>query len=136
MKRFIYSCILIFLFTIQVNETNAQLVSRRNFEMMLDNNTYFTLHCDANIKQGIFSKFKSNVFKGASFTYFCGHEKTLFPEGVEGHMIFKAENNEVGGMVDIYFDNPSSGDLTVMICLLYTSPSPRDRQKSRMPSSA
>ena len=26
--------------------------------------------------------------------------------------------------------------LTVPICLLYTSPSPRDRQKSRMPSSA
>ena len=25
---------------------------------------------------------------------------------------------------------------TVYICLLYTSPSPRDRQKSRMPSSA
>ena len=25
---------------------------------------------------------------------------------------------------------------TPMICLLYTSPSPRDRQKSRMPSSA
>ena len=25
---------------------------------------------------------------------------------------------------------------TSMICLLYTSPSPRDRQKSRMPSSA
>ena len=23
-----------------------------------------------------------------------------------------------------------------MVCLLYTSPSPRDRQKSRMPSSA
>ena len=29
----------------------------------------------------------------------------------------------------------SSGG-TVNICLLYTSPSPRDRQKSRMPSSA
>ena len=29
------------------------------------------------------------------------------------------------------------GDLKVhQICLLYTSPSPRDRQKSRMPSSA
>ena len=30
------------------------------------------------------------------------------------------------------------GDLTapLVICLLYTSPSPRDRQKSRMPSSA
>ena len=25
---------------------------------------------------------------------------------------------------------------TVYVCLLYTSPSPRDRQKSRMPSSA
>ena len=29
----------------------------------------------------------------------------------------------------------SAGDL-LEICLLYTSPSPRDRQKSRMPSSA
>ena len=44
--------------------------------------------------------------------------------------------------------NPQSGILTIVtttnhglntgdkICLLYTSPSPRDRQKSRMPSSA
>ena len=29
-----------------------------------------------------------------------------------------------------------SDDGLVEICLLYTSPSPRDRQKSRMPSSA
>ena len=29
-----------------------------------------------------------------------------------------------------------NGEFTVNICLLYTSPSPRDRQKSRMPSSA
>ena len=28
------------------------------------------------------------------------------------------------------------GKLGEMTCLLYTSPSPRDRQKSRMPSSA
>ena len=28
------------------------------------------------------------------------------------------------------------GNTYVCICLLYTSPSPRDRQKSRMPSSA
>ena len=27
-------------------------------------------------------------------------------------------------------------DIDGMVCLLYTSPSPRDRQKSRMPSSA
>ena len=30
----------------------------------------------------------------------------------------------------------SNIDKTVLACLLYTSPSPRDRQKSRMPSSA
>ena len=30
----------------------------------------------------------------------------------------------------------NSGGYLVMVCLLYTSPSPRDRQKSRMPSSA
>ena len=29
-----------------------------------------------------------------------------------------------------------AGALLGMVCLLYTSPSPRDRQKSRMPSSA
>ena len=29
-----------------------------------------------------------------------------------------------------------AGDFRVLACLLYTSPSPRDRQKSRMPSSA
>ena len=29
-----------------------------------------------------------------------------------------------------------SGDILICVCLLYTSPSPRDRQKSRMPSSA
>eukprot|EP00828_Plagiopyla_frontata_P016363 TRINITY_DN214_c0_g1_i5.p3 TRINITY_DN214_c0_g1~~TRINITY_DN214_c0_g1_i5.p3 ORF type:complete len:118 (-),score=13.98 TRINITY_DN214_c0_g1_i5:23-376(-) len=33
-------------------------------------------------------------------------------------------------------DTPSSHVLCVDTCLLYTSPSPRDRQKSRMPSSA
>ena len=31
---------------------------------------------------------------------------------------------------------PTQQDVEDMVCLLYTSPSPRDRQKSRMPSSA
>ena len=30
----------------------------------------------------------------------------------------------------------NAGIVVVLICLLYTSPSPRDRQKCRMPSSA
>ena len=33
-------------------------------------------------------------------------------------------------------EKPFYGKLVDYICLLYTSPSPRDRQKSRMPSSA
>ena len=54
---------------------------------------------------------------------------------------YKAVSKFVGGMVEcVQFPN---GDLLLlneegklMGCLLYTSPSPRDRQKSRMPSSA
>ena len=33
-------------------------------------------------------------------------------------------------------DELEKGEKKFLICLLYTSPSPRDRQKSRMPSSA
>ena len=32
--------------------------------------------------------------------------------------------------------NENTNEVLAMGCLLYTSPSPRDRQKSRMPSSA
>ena len=42
---------------------------------------------------------------------------------------FDAYGNEFG-------DRPVDGQLWYDSCLLYTSPSPRDRQKSRMPSSA
>ena len=38
--------------------------------------------------------------------------------------------------VDLCGSNPIFSDPLPMDCLLYTSPSPRDRQKSRMPSSA
>ena len=34
------------------------------------------------------------------------------------------------------FADEERGEVTLGTCLLYTSPSPRDRQKSRMPSSA
>lgn len=115
MRIFIYSCILISLFRINVNYASAQLVSRRNFEIIVGNSTFFNLLGEGHPKQGIFTNYKSNVPKGSSVTYLCAHEKTLFPEGVEGHLIFKADKNEVPGIVDIYFDNPASGDLTVTI---------------------
>ena len=42
--------------------------------------------------------------------------------------------NESGGQTRIFM--PRYGLINERSCLLYTSPSPRDRQKSRMPSSA
>ena len=39
---------------------------------------------------------------------------------------------ELGQEVKVYRND----EISVEDCLLYTSPSPRDRQKSRMPSSA
>ena len=45
--------------------------------------------------------------------------------------------NDVGGGYSAILDTRAQLDaLECRICLLYTSPSPRDRQKSRMPSSA
>jgi predicted TIM-barrel enzyme len=40
-----------------------------------------------------------------------------------------------GTGISAKFAEAGGADL-IIICLLYTSPSPRDRQKSRMPSSA
>ena len=44
---------------------------------------------------------------------------------------------EVHSLLDISVNYPNVEEFTPhAFCLLYTSPSPRDRQKSRMPSSA
>src|SRR5665213_1005645 len=42
----------------------------------------------------------------------------------------------IGGLGAGMFCLEGTGAISHMSCLLYTSPSPRDRQKSRMPSSA
>ena len=41
-----------------------------------------------------------------------------------------------GGVLHFEEDERGFNGLLFISCLLYTSPSPRDRQKSRMPSSA
>ena len=49
------------------------------------------------------------------------------------------ESNGIWGPVDLFGDDPiekSAKTRKNCICLLYTSPSPRDRTRSRMPSSA
>src|SRR5664280_1826284 len=42
----------------------------------------------------------------------------------------------VSGFTEEEVINNSAGELNMWVCLLYTSPSPRDRTRSRMPSSA
>ena len=45
-----------------------------------------------------------------------------------------AKTRVIGSRLSYINSDPERGD--VVICLLYTSPSPRDRTRSRMPSSA
>ena len=47
---------------------------------------------------------------------------------------FIAKNNLTKSTMKLFFDENEFKKL--LICLLYTSPSPRDRTRSRMPSSA
>ena len=54
----------------------------------------------------------------------------------DGHMsIVSTTGFKINGDTtnEYFLDDDGSGNIS---CLLYTSPSPRDRQKSRMPSSA
>ena len=64
-------------------------------------------------------------------------QKDTLPEKVKiiDDVCFDAEKNRVYSYWPLKeWKNKSKGSYN--ICLLYTSPSPRDRQKSRMPSSA
>ena len=55
--------------------------------------------------------------------------KNLHENLLEGH----TGGNEV---IDIIKNGISNKSVMLITCLLYTSPSPRDRTRSRMPSSA
>ena len=63
--------------------------------------------------------------------------------GPEGTEILGTEYRDPPNAPDFTLENQYGEDVSlsdfdgkVVVCLLYTSPSPRDRQKSRMPSSA
>ena len=56
----------------------------------------------------------------------------------EGDIIYIGKSKNIKKRVNQHFtsENRKSLEIQKEVCLLYTSPSPRDRQKSRMPSSA
>ena len=58
----------------------------------------------------------------------------------KGRQVSDGETGELcigGGALAVgYLNRPEQTRSAFIACLLYTSPSPRDRQKSRMPSSA
>ena len=58
------------------------------------------------------------------YNFYLGHNKTLYDNG---------EKFMTGKSFSVWLNNEYIPNNP---CLLYTSPSPRDRQKSRMPSSA
>ena len=61
------------------------------------------------------------------------------PDGKTSYRLQGYDAPEVAGLKGGRFKGSTAGaaDATrIITCLLYTSPSPRDRQKSRMPSSA
>ena len=81
-----------------------------------------------------------NSDSGSLISYSADHLANQFLIAMPGmvdpnfanSVIYLFEHNERGAM-GLVINKPTEVDLA---CLLYTSPSPRDRQKSRMPSSA
>ena len=66
------------------------------------------------------------------------HGRSYFGMSQMMNLVQMMRNGEVTHEDVIYFEDMFQPGIESLpyICLLYTSPSPRDRQKSRMPSSA
>ena len=83
---------------------------------------------DSSTVTGIAKKSEAKIF-GLSFDYGQRHKKELHSASI----IAKHFDIEEFKLIKLDLSLWGGSSLT---CLLYTSPSPRDRQKSRMPSSA
>ena len=94
-------------------------------------------------------KVRAHVFikgrvQGVLFRYTTRDEANL--RGVKGWVrnlrdgrveaVFEGDKNKVDELIEFCHYGPPAAKVSSVDCLLYTSPSPRDRQKSRMPSSA
>ena len=83
------------------------------------------------VNQGNITGEKFFKFGLAAATYFKNQRKTK-------QIAIIAKDTRLSGytLEPALVSGLASGGMHVFTCLLYTSPSPRDRQKSRMPSSA
>ena len=75
--------------------------------------------------------------------YLLNGKKTFVIDGASADILIvlartSGNSGELAGLTLFIVDANADGlnIIKLDICLLYTSPSPRDRQKSRMPSSA
>ena len=80
-----------------------------------------------------------DVEKGIYFvgrgSYSIDQQRYNFQFG--GTLAYEIKNGEIKGLInDAAYQSNTQEFWNSCACLLYTSPSPRDRQKSRMPSSA
>ena len=80
----------------------------------------------SNTEGSITSTVQANTKAGFSLVKFTG----TGANGTVGHGLGVAPE------IIIFKNYPAISGWKMFTCLLYTSPSPRDRQKSRMPSSA
>ena len=83
---------------------------------------------------------KTSPFTGKKTLNFISNEN-LFPTAFAQYDQFLSQNKVLTGTADANMVKNVGAKIAVaadryLTCLLYTSPSPRDRQKSRMPSSA
>ena len=96
---------------------------------------------DVEITEGLGTRSGNNLFHSfQTFNIGAGGSATFTGAADIGNVISRVTGGDVStiqgvlrsqvGTADFYFINPAG------VCLLYTSPSPRDRTRSRMPSSA
>ena len=99
----------------------ADTANEINQQAFAGTDTAFATPGDINLKsgaEGALGQFDPNVARVISIT--------------QSEQLWQ----ELDGLRDASGNEISLEQITVGTCLLYTSPSPRDRQKSRMPSSA
>ena len=94
-----------------------------------------------NLKNLIIFTIAANIFAiFISILFLRRHNRGLDAQALERMQRFLGDaSHELRTPLTVikgYSEMLSKGQMSDVVCLLYTSPSPRDRQKSRMPSSA